>query len=88
LGYHSSKDQDQIHGFSVQAKSILRPMENDWGVASSLQLSRDDVAHHGDLNWFLNVPVSFQLLDQRLALDTNLGYQPVRCFYSRCIDWI
>jgi len=23
----------------------------------------------------LNVPVSFQLLDQRLALDTNLGYQ-------------
>jgi hypothetical protein len=32
LGYHSSKDQDQIHGFSVQAKSILKPMENDWGL--------------------------------------------------------
>nr|WP_314368542.1 hypothetical protein [uncultured Acinetobacter sp.] len=75
LGYHSSKDQYPIHGFSVQAKSILKPMENDWGVASSLQLSRDDVAHHGDLNLFLNVPISFQLLDQRLALDTNLGYQ-------------
>ncbi|ENX57505.1 MULTISPECIES: hypothetical protein [Acinetobacter] len=84
LGYHSSKDQDQIHGFSVQAKSILKPMENDWGVASSLQLSRDDVAHHGDLNWFLNVPVSFQLLDQRLALDTNLGYQQTD---ERLVRW-
>ncbi|ENW80784.1 hypothetical protein F909_02072 [Acinetobacter sp. ANC 3929] len=76
LGYHSSKDIDQIHGFSAQAKSILKPMDNDWGVASSLLLSRDDVLHHGgDLDWFFNVPVSFQLLDQRLALDTNVGYQ-------------
>lgn len=84
LGYHSSKDQDQIHGFSVQAKSILKPMVNDWGVASSLQLSRDDVAQHSDLNWFLNVPVSFQLLEQRLALDTNLGYQHAE---DRLVRW-
>lgn len=76
LGYHSSKDQDQIHGFSAQAKTILKPMENNWGVASSLLLSRDDVKHHGrDLDWFLNVPVSFHFLEQRLQLDSNIGYQ-------------
>lgn len=76
LGYHSSKDIDQIHGFSAQAKTILKPMENDWAVGSSLLLSRDDVLHHGGkLDWFFNVPVSFEFLDQRLAIDTNIGYQ-------------
>ncbi|WP_038345506.1 hypothetical protein [Acinetobacter sp. A47] len=76
LGYHSSKDADQIHGFSAQAKTMLKPMENHWGIASSLLLSRDDVTHHGGkLDWFFNVPVSFEFLEQRLALDTNIGYQ-------------
>lgn len=75
LGYHATQDLDNVHGFSVQAKTVLKPMSNHWGVATSLMLSRDEQSkQRSDLDWFFNVPMSFNLIDQRLGLNTNIGY--------------
>jgi hypothetical protein len=76
LGYHATQDLDNVHGFSVQAKTVIKPMDNHWGLATSLMMSRDEQsAQHSDLDWFLNVPMSFNLIDNRLGLNTNIGYQ-------------
>ncbi|ENW92552.1 hypothetical protein [Acinetobacter dispersus] len=76
IGYHSTQDMDRVRGFSAQAKTVLKPLEDDWGIATSLMVSRDKPSEQGaDLDWFLNVPISFHFLDQRLALHSNLGYQ-------------
>ncbi|MBP8006557.1 hypothetical protein MMO38_03955 [Acinetobacter sp. NIPH 1852] len=87
IGYHATKELDQVRGFSAQVKTVVKPMENDWGIATSLTLSRDDQAEQRtDLDWFLNVPVSFNFLDQRLALHSNLGYQYAQD-HARLLRW-
>lgn len=86
VGYHASKDVDNVHGFSAQAKTVLKPMNQFWGIASSLMLSQDEQSQHSsDLDWFLNLPMSFNLAP-RLELDTNLGYQYAPD-HSRLIRW-
>ncbi|MCX5468667.1 hypothetical protein [Acinetobacter nematophilus] len=86
VGYHASKDIDNVHGFSAQAKTVLKPMGHFWGIASSLMLSQDDQSQHfSDLDWFLNLPMSFNL-SPHLAVDTNLGYQYAHD-HSHLIRW-
>jgi hypothetical protein len=61
-------------------------MNQFWGIASSLMLSQDEQSQHSsDLDWFLNLPMSFNLAP-RLELDTNLGYQYAPD-HSRLIRW-
>lgn len=76
FGYHAIHDLDRVHGFSAQAKTVLKPIQNNWSAATSLMLTWDDLSErYSNLDWFLNVPVSFNFRDPRWGLNTNLGYQ-------------
>lgn len=76
LAYYAVQAPEKTDGYSVQAKTMLKPMDEHWGLASSLRFTQEKPAGQpSQQEWFLNLPASFNLIENRLGMNMNLGYQ-------------
>ncbi|MEB3766619.1 hypothetical protein FXN70_02485 [Acinetobacter sp. MD2] len=74
IAYSATDSHSTETTWSAQLKTVLKPMDR-WGVATSLLFSQTQTVDGKQNDWFLNVPVEWAALNERVHVYSNIGYQ-------------